>query len=198
MQSSRKISAQTLTLSAILTAMVVVLQLLGAVIRFGPFSISLVLVPIVLGAALCGPAVGAWLGLVFGFVVLISGDAAPFFAVSVPGTVITVLCKGVACGWCAGLTYRALMERNRTLAVAAAALVCPVVNTGLFLVGCRVFFYSVILTWAGESGESVIRYVFVGLAGVNFLVEAAVNMVLSPVIVRLLNISKTIRGLNVK
>lgn len=39
---------QKLTLLALLTAIVVVLQLLGSFIRFGGFSISLVLVPIVL------------------------------------------------------------------------------------------------------------------------------------------------------
>ena len=54
---------------AIFTAIVVVLQLLGTFVRFGPFSISLVLVPIVIGAALYGAKAGAWLGFVFGVVV---------------------------------------------------------------------------------------------------------------------------------
>ena len=42
------------------------LQFVGSAIRFGPFSISLVLIPIVLGAALYGWGMGCWLGLVFG------------------------------------------------------------------------------------------------------------------------------------
>ncbi len=50
----------------IFTAIVVVLQLLGSFIRFGTFSISLVLIPIVVGAALYGIGAGAWLGLAFG------------------------------------------------------------------------------------------------------------------------------------
>ena len=57
---------------ALLTGIVVVLQLLGSFIRFGPFSVSLVLMPIVIGAALYGVAAGAWLGFVFGFTVLCS------------------------------------------------------------------------------------------------------------------------------
>ena len=84
-----RIKTRTLTGVALFTAIVVVLQLVGAFIRFGPFSISLVLVPIVVGAALYGPAAGAWLGLVFGLVVLISGDAAAFLAVNPLGTVVT-------------------------------------------------------------------------------------------------------------
>ena len=64
MAKTRKISTQTLALGAMLTALVIVLQLLGSFIRFGMFSISLVLIPIVVGAAMCGPAISAWLGLV--------------------------------------------------------------------------------------------------------------------------------------
>ena len=53
-QKSQAMSTKNLVMYAVLTAIVVVLQLLGAFIKFGPFSISLVLVPIVIGAALLG------------------------------------------------------------------------------------------------------------------------------------------------
>lgn len=119
--SSFSTPLQRLTLGAILTALVVVLQLLGQFIHFGVFSISLVLIPIVVGAATCGPWIGAWLGLVFGITVLLSGDAAAFMAVNVPGTIVTVLLKGVLCGLLSGLTYRALANRSRIAAVVAAA-----------------------------------------------------------------------------
>ena len=58
----------------LITAIVIVLQFLGSFIKLGPFSVSLVLIPIVVGAALYGAKAGAWLGFVFGIVVLISGD----------------------------------------------------------------------------------------------------------------------------
>ena len=79
---NNRISTRTLTGLALFTAIVVVLQFLGAFVRFGPFSISLVLIPIVVGAALYGPLAGAWLGVVFGLVVLLSGDAAPFLKIT--------------------------------------------------------------------------------------------------------------------
>ena len=101
--NNQKSSTQTIVLCAILTAIVVLLQLLGSFIRFGPFSISLVLLPIVIGAATCGVRAGAWLGFIFGLVVLLSGDASAFLAVNAPGTIITVLAKGIACGFFAGL-----------------------------------------------------------------------------------------------
>ena len=49
------------------TASVIVLQLMGSFIRFGTFSISLVLVPVVIGAALYGAGAGEWLGFGFGW-----------------------------------------------------------------------------------------------------------------------------------
>ena len=98
MSTERKKQTENLVLGAILTAIVVVLQILGGFIKFGPFSVSLVLIPIVIGAAKCGVKIGTWLGLVFGAVVLLNGGATAFFAVNVFGTVLTVLLKGAACG----------------------------------------------------------------------------------------------------
>ena len=183
---------QRLTLGAILTALVVVLQLLGSFIHLGMFSISLVLIPIVVGAATCGPLIGAWLGLVFGITVLLSGDAAAFMAVNVPGTILIVLLKGTLCGLCAGLTYRWLSKWNHYVAVFAAAIVCPLVNTGVFLVGCAVFFFETVSAWGAAAGfgADAVTYMFVGLAGGNFLFELGFNIVLSPIIVQLLNITK--------
>lgn len=188
MSNTRKQQTRVLVLGAILTALVIVLQLMGSFIRFGMFSISLVLIPIVIGAATCGIKIGAWLGFVFGAAVLISGDAAAFLAVDVPGTILTVLIKGTACGLVAGLVYKALAKYNRYLAVMAAAVVCPIVNTGVFLLGCLAFFLPTIREWGVSLGFSnVAAYMFLGLAGGNFLFELATNIILSPVIVRILN-----------
>jgi uncharacterized membrane protein len=180
---------QTLNLAigGILTAIVIVLQAVGASIKFGAFSISLILIPVVLGAALCGPVVSAWLGLVFGAVVLLSGDAATFLAISVPGTVITVLLKGVLCGLFAGLVFDALKKKNITLATMAAAIVAPVTNTGVFLLGCRIFFFDAVKEWGVGAGfVSVTKYMLVGFVGLNFLFELLTNIVLCPIVIRII------------
>lgn len=176
---------------AMLTAVVVALQLLGSFIKFGTFSISLVLIPIVVGTALYGIGAGAWLGLAFGVTVLASGDASLFLAVNPAGAVITVLLKGTLAGVCAGLIYKLIEKKNKYAAVVASAVVCPLVNTGVFLLGCLVFFMDTIRQWAAGMGfESAGTYMLVGLVGVNFLIELGVNVVLGPVIVRIVNIGK--------
>ena len=186
-------STKTMVLAAILTALVVVLQFIGQTIRLGPFMISLVLVPIVIGAATCGPKIGGWLGFVFGLFVLISGDAAAFLTINIFGTIVTVLLKGVLCGFAAGYVYQLLEGKNKTLAVFVAAIVCPVVNTGVFLLGCAVFFMDTIKLWSTLGPiqyDSVIAYMFLGLVGGNFLVELGMNLILSPAIVRLVDMAE--------
>lgn len=185
-----KTNVRTLVTTAILTALVVLLQFLGSAIKLGPFSISLVLIPIVIGAAKCGIGAGAWLGFVFGAVVLLSGDAALFMAASVPGTIITVLAKGIICGLGAGAMYKLSHKifENDFVSAIISAIVCPVLNTGVFLLGCLVFFMDTVKMWAEAAGlgANVGQYMIFGLVGANFLFEIAVNVIFSPAIVQIL------------
>lgn len=174
--------------TALLTAIVVVLQIVGGAIKVGTFSISLVLMPIVVGAALFGIWSGAWLGLVFGVMVMATGDAALFLAVNVPGTIITVLAKGILAGLAAGAVYKLLEKKNKYVATLLASIASPVVNTGVFLIGCAVFFMDTIKSWAGDA--PVFKYMIVGLVDFNFILELAINLVLNPVIVRIVDIGK--------
>ncbi len=188
--TKKRMSTETLVLGAVLTALVFILQMMGSFIHLGPFSISLVLIPIVIGAATCGTKISTWLGLVFGVAVLASGDAAAFLAVDVPGTIIVVLLKGILCGFLAGLSYNLLKHYNRYLAVIVAAIICPLANTGVFLLGCLAFFMDTVAQWAQAAnlGGGVAHYMIFGLVGANFLFELGTNIILSPVVVRLLNI----------
>lgn len=181
---------QRMTLLALLTAIVVVLQLLGSFIRFGQFSISLVLVPIVLGAAMLGVGAGAWLGLVFGVTVLMSGDAAAFFAISAVGTVVTVLAKGILAGFTAGGVYKLLEKKSVLAATIAAAVVCPVVNTGIFFLGCLLFFLDAIAEMAAGAGQSAFAFIIFVYIGGNVLFELLFNVVLAPVILRLVAVGR--------
>ena len=186
------IKTQTLAGLAILTAIVVVLQLAGSFIRFGTFSISLVLVPIVVGAALYGPWAGCWLGFIFGLVVVLQPDTSFFMNYSPVATVVLCLLKGALAGLCSGFVYRLLEKRNRFAAVLTAAIVCPVVNSGLFFIGCALFFIPLIESTLCGPGEGV-KFVILGMIGGNFLFEVLFNIVLSPVIVRLIDLGRKYR-----
>lgn len=184
--TKNSIEVKKLTYIAILTALTFALQFVSVPL-FGIASITFALVPIVLGAALAGPVAGLWLGLVFGFAVLLHPSTAVFYGFSALGTVVTVLVKGAVSGFVTGVVYRALSRGNRTLSAVVSAVVCPLVNTGIFLVGCRIFFWDLLAEWAAESyGGNVVAYAFLGLVGANILFEIAFNLILVPVILRIL------------
>ena len=192
-RNSTAFSTKELVFTAVMTAVVVVLQIMAILTRavLPAFAINLVLIPIVIGAAVGGVRAGAWLGLVSGIAILVSGDAAAFLAIDIGGTIAVVLLKGVVSGLAAAGVYKLVEKKNKYLAVLSAAVVCPLVNTGIFVLGCFVFFMDTIKTWgAGLGFENAFAYIILGMIGINFIIEMVINVALSPAVVRLLNIKK--------
>ena len=188
-------SVRRMTGMSLMAAIIAVLTVLGNFVRFGPFPITLALAPIIIGAAMYGAGAGAILGGVFGLVTLISGLAGwdggtVMYLMGIAPFACILVCvgKGVAAGWCAGLVYSAIEKKNRHVGVVAAGIVCPVVNTGVFIIGMLLFFTSALESWA--SGQGLMYYVIFGLTGVNLLVELAVNLVLSSGITAIIKYAK--------
>ena len=182
---------RTLTGLAILTAIIVVLQIVASFVKFGPFSITLALAPIIIGAALYGPKAGAYLGGVFGLVVWIAcvlgWDHGGNVLWTARPLVTFLLClvKGALAGLAAGAVFRAVSKRRAMPAAILSGIVCPVVNTGIFLLGLSLCYYETLVAWAG--GTALVYYVITGLVGINFVLELVINMVLSSVIVRVVH-----------
>ena len=191
-KTKSQLQTEKLVLVALFTALVAVLSYLGGFIKVGAeASINLTLIPVVLGAALCGPFIGAWLGAVSGVVFFLTADATFWLGLSIHGTIITVIIKGIVSGLLAGLTYKALEKFNRYAAVLTSAVVAPIVNTGIFVLGCFIFFFDAVVVPGAASEEmSVGAYVILGMAGINFLLEFLANILLSPAILRIINIKK--------
>ncbi len=176
-----------MVLGAVLTALVIVLQYVSMAIRFGTFSITLSLTPVVIGALTCGMGMGAWLGLVFGAAVLFTGDAAPFWAVAPAATFATVILKGIASGVVPALVYKLFKNTNKTIATALVSVLSPIANTGVFLIGCVLFFIPTLIEWYGN-----VTAFLVTIFSFNFAIELVLNIVLSPIVVRLINIREKI------
>ena len=176
---------------AMLVALVVVLQLISGLIKFGPFSLSFVLLPVVIGSIVLGYKKGAILGAIFGIVVVIQCatgiDVGGFILWGINPFLTALICivKGMAAGMVPGLIYR-LINKNDTIGVRGAiasivaALSAPIMNTGLFLIGLSVCFNSTLVEWAG--GTDVFVYIITGLVGINFVIEFVINLVVSPAI----------------
>ena len=176
---------------AIFSALIVVLQLVSNFVKFGPVTITLALAPIIIGAALYGSGAGAILGFVLGLVVFISGlfgldggFVQLLMAQNAFAAILICLVKTTVAGWLAGLVYKAIQKKHRLAAVITSGIVCPVVNTGLFILGMVAFFFSTLQSFA--NGTAMLYYIIVTLTGVNFLIELGVNMVLASGITRII------------
>ena len=198
MRTSAKKRTLALVQLALLVALVVALQVVSALIPpiGGMVSITLTLIPVVVGGILLGKKAGAILGFAFGTIVLINcmvaldpggnilWNANPLF------TAIICFVKGTAAGFFPAWLYELIKgngenvsEGKTFVATVVAALSAPIINTGLFVCGMFLLFKDVLYAWAGET--DVITYVIIGLAGINFVVEFLINTILSPAIVRI-------------
>ena len=171
---------------ALLMAMVIVLQFVGSMIPpiGGTVSISLVLIPIIIGAAVYGPGAGAILGMTFAVVTLINcitgadPGGAMVFQANPAMCVLVVVGKSILCVLASGWVYALISKKNAYVGMLCAAIICPVVNTGVFVTCMLLFFKPVLSAWAG--GTDVITYVLTGLVLCNFVPEMILNMVFSP------------------
>lgn len=193
-QRSSHEKVRRMTMYAILAAIVIALTLICTFIKFGPFSITLALTPIIVGAAIYGPKCGALLGFVFSAVVYVTGlmgyDGGfvnMMMEYSAIGTTILCLLKGTAAGAVAGLVYKPIAKKSPTVATITASALAPITNTGLFALGIITIFYGFLADFATD-GQSPMGVLFLSWIGINFVVEFIVNIALGSVITRVVNI----------
>ena len=89
---------------------------------------------------------------------------------------------------------KGLWPGSVTIFTVCAAVVCPIVNTGVFAVCSLLFFYDDIAVYAAVNGftGSPLLFVLVGFIGLNFVLELSFNVVLAPVIVRILKATRAV------
>ncbi|MDD6301895.1 MAG: ECF transporter S component [Bacillales bacterium] len=173
---------------AILISVTVALQFFGNYINFGILNINLALITIIIGACLYGPKVGLILGLIDGAIVCTSPSTIAFFMtpsgqnnVSVGlvfATIFVCLVKTGIAGLLSGIVFKYLKNVNFTLAIVLASVIVPIVNTGLFIVGCYTLFNNMLSVKAGEA--TLTYLVFVVLIGFNFFFELPAISLLTP------------------
>ena len=185
---------------ALLTAIIMALHFSGVAIPAFGTKISLVLIPIAMGAMLLGPAAGAILGFVYGVTVFVSLGVLhmdPFTAILFDNnpvmTFLICTVKTTAAGLVAGYVYRALSKKNALLAVFVAAALVPTINTGVFVLGCFII-YNTISQVAAGNGYSPVYFILIVCAGVNYALELAINLIFSPALERITRVfTKRIR-----
>ena len=200
-QSSTHAQVLRLVQIALLTALMLLLQLLLGGLRAGPVTLSFSLVPLVIAAVFIGPGAGAFLGLVSGvatfFQVLTAAD--PFYTLLIATNpwltaaicVVKTTLAGLLAGWC----YQALckVSKYRALNAILPAVLCPTVNTGVFCLGMYFGFGTALQNseaFGAVASAGLVSFILIGLAGINYLVEVLINVVACPVVAKALYSTK--------
>lgn len=187
--------SRQITYFAVLTALTIVLQLVGNTARIGIVTLNFSLVPIVLSGLLLGVWYGAALGAITGFIILLNngvlgadGFTNVLFATDPVVIILVCILKTAVAGAVCALIYRALKNKNEYLGVFLSSASVPIVNSGLFAVGMFLIIPSLIKAGFMTEGDNAFSVVVLGFIGLNFVFELGLNLIVAPALYRVVKV----------
>jgi hypothetical protein len=141
-----------------------------------------------------GAIVGFSCGLVvFITMAVIGQEPSTAYLFQASPVILTVMCieKPTVAGMVSGLLYKIISRKNVHVAVCLSALVIPIVNTAIYLIGI-VLMKEHAATFMGltNSSASVVFSVVFGLIWLNFVLEMIINVIFTPMIYRVIRVLK--------
>jgi len=190
---------------ALLVAIILLMAFtpIGYIKTFG-LEITLIVVPVTVGAVALGPAGGAILGAIFGATSFIqcfgmSPFGAALLGINPWATFIVCMVPRLLMGWFTGLIFAGLRKTNmnKNVAIAIANLVGPLLNTLFFMSALVIFFYNTeyIQGFASLLGTTNVFAFIIAFVGINGLVEAAACFILGTAVSKALDVYNTKVGI---
>ena len=187
MEKKHYFNTKMIATTGILVGIEILLQIIGNYINPGFANINLSLIPIVIGAVLYGPVVGGFLGLVCGVMVIISPSTMQiFFSASPVGTILACILKTTVAGVAAGLVVKLFKGEKKIYGVILASILFPVINTALFSIFALIFFMPLLQSMISETMPNIAAALFVGMIGINFILEVISTVILAPSLYKIL------------
>lgn len=187
MEKKHYFNTKMIATTGILVGIEILLQIIGNYINPGFANINLSLIPIVIGAVLYGPVVGGFLGLVCGVMVIISPSTMQiFFSMSPLGTILACILKTTVAGVAAGLVVKLFKNEKKIYGVILASILVPVINTALFSIFALIFFMPLLQSMISETMPNIAAALFVGMIGINFILEVISTVILAPSLYKIL------------
>ncbi len=188
MKKSNKKSIFRLTLLSLFVAIMLVMNFTPiGYITTGAFSITLMTIPVALGAACMGPVGGIVLGIIFGLTsflqafnigFMIDPLAATLFTENALGYTISCFAPRILAGVASGVIFWFFERKKRVnfFAYASSSAIIPLVNTSLFMTFFALFYQDTI--FGGKSIMAIVLSAFT----LNFLIEFIVTIIAGTVI----------------
>lgn len=186
MEKRRYFNTRMIATVGVLTAIEIVLQVIGNYVVPGGFtSLNFSLIIITLGAILYGPVVGGFLGLVSGtMTILAPSTLSYFYSISPLGTILTCLLKTTLAGVLAGLIMMIFKKYNKkTAGSIVASILVPIINTGVFAIFCLLFFMDRLTE---INPNNIASALFLGMIGINFIFEILTTSIVTPSLMKIM------------
>lgn len=177
-------TVQDLVRVSVLVAIMLLLEVTGlGMIRTAGLEITILLVPVIVGAIVMGPATGMLLGAVFGLISFWECFGKSAFGVVLLGinpifTFLVCVPTRMLAGWLCGLAFKGLnkLDKSNLWSFGAAGLIGALSNTALFMTTLCLFFYRTdfIQGFVASFGSANPFLFVLAFVGINGLVEAIV------------------------
>ena len=104
-------------------------------------------------------------------------------SMSLIGTIIVVVSKGTLAGIGSALVYKFLRKHNYIVAIVAASIVTPLINSLVYRIGMVTFFHDYFFGKAGNKHP--IAYFMEAFIKGGFFLEVGISTFFSPLVVRI-------------
>ena len=183
---------------AVLVAILLVLELTGiGMIKTLGLELTIMQIPVIIGAIIMGPTAGGILGGVFGLLSFWECFGKSFFG----GTLLAIqpfftflvcvptrLLMGVCCGWIFKLLHRMDKTRGQILSFLGGSLAGALLNTVFFMGMLVLCFYETdyIQSLAAQMGTTSVLHFVLAFVGFQGAVEAVLSTVAGTAVARAL------------
>ena len=203
MSNTKKMTSKTLLLveTAMLTAIILVMAFthLGYIV-IGPLSLTLLMVPVIVGGVNCGKGVGAFLGAVFGatsFAQCFMGDVLGSFLISfsIPRTLFVCVVSRILAGFLCGLIFEVCEKHDskKGWSYVVASISGSLLNTVFFLGSLAILFWNTQFTAEQATAlgglESVLKTAIAIASGINAPIELLVCAVIASAVSKALAVA---------
>lgn len=181
-KKTRRQKTAALAVNAMLTAIILVMAFtpLGY-LTVGPVKMTLIIIPVAVGAITMGPVTGAFLGLVFGITSFVQCFGLDPFGTALMSinpiyTVIMCIVPRVLMGYLCGLIFKGISRLSKSVAYIAASLSGAILNTVFFMSMLILFFgkSEYIMSFRGSLNIFAFLIAFVGINGLCEIIASAV------------------------
>ena len=161
-------------------------------IRLPIFNLTIMHVPVIIGALIEGPFVGASVGLIFGLFSMYQNFTAPGITSFIFWNPIIALVPRVLIGIVAYYSFQFLKNKfkNKSIAIGISSILATLTNT-IGVLGLTYIFYLEQYAQAREISTEAVAGTLLTIAGTNGLAEAVASALITiPIVTTLLKIRK--------